>query len=193
MNRKLAAFLTISLACTLVGQARGQEKAPLSDLTLSNFFSEGWDQPWSKRARGDGTPDMSLLRVQTNFLVQLLRIDTFLETGMTAPNSSQSEFVNGTVEYALNRRFMPAIFFSHQWIEGASGSADRDGSAGGLFTRFQLVDRQHDSLAFNLKWRCRIQTSASTPPSGVTRWPDGGTCRPWNSDALAFTGTCNMK
>ena len=27
---------------------------------------------------------------------------------MTAPNSSRSEFVNGTVEYALNRRFMPS-------------------------------------------------------------------------------------
>lgn len=94
---------------------------------------------------------MSLLRVQTNFLVQLLRIDTYLETGMNAPNTSQSEFVNGTVEYALNRHFMPAIFFNHQWIKGAFGAADRDGSAGGLFGRLQLVDRQHDSLAFNLK------------------------------------------
>ena len=148
---RLSGLVTLLLAYVFIRQAQCQEKVPPSDLSLANFFTEGWDQSWVKRARGDGTPDMSLLRVQSNFLVQLLRADTFLETGMTAPNTSRSEFVNGTVEYALNRRFMPAIFFSHQWIERASGAVDRDGSAGGLFARLQMVDRQHDSLAFNLK------------------------------------------
>lgn len=46
MNRMLVTFLrprtlTLALACTFIRQAQGQAKAPLSDLTLSNFFSEG--------------------------------------------------------------------------------------------------------------------------------------------------------
>ncbi len=39
-----------------------------SELTLLNFFSEGWDQDWVKRSRHGRTPDMALLRVTTNFL-----------------------------------------------------------------------------------------------------------------------------
>ena len=59
--------------------------ASLSDLTLSNLWSEGWSESWTKRSRGEGTPDMSLLRVQTNFLVQLFRVDSVLETGIESP------------------------------------------------------------------------------------------------------------
>ena len=35
-----------------------------SNLTLDNFFSEGWNQTWQKRTRA--TPDMALLRVTTS-------------------------------------------------------------------------------------------------------------------------------
>ena len=150
---KIRILLVLAAMCCVSKPAHAQD-APtpqtLSNLSLANFFSTGWDEPWEKRARGDGTPDMSLLRVQTNFLVQLLRIDTFLETGMTAPGAIRSEYVNSTVEYALNRRFMAGVFTSHQWIEKANG-ADKDGTAGGLFGRFQMVDQQHSSMALNLK------------------------------------------
>lgn len=122
-----------------------------TDLSAGSFFSTGWDEPWTKRSRGEGTPDMSLLRVQTNFLVQLLRIDTFLETGMTSPGADRSEFVNSTIEYALNRRFMPGIFYSHQWVQGSDGAPDKDGAAGGLFARFQLAEHQQSTLAFTVK------------------------------------------
>ena len=122
----------------------------IDELSLSNFFSEGWDQKWSKFQRGEGTPDMSLLRVQTNFLVQLIRFDTSFEIGKTSPAFSQGEFLNTSVEYALNRRFMPGAFLNHQWLEGRHGP-DEDGAGGGFFGRLQLIEKQHSSLALNLK------------------------------------------
>ena len=55
------------IASTLRGEdskqvTTGIPQGTLSDLSLANLFSEGWDQPWSKFQRGEGTPDMSLLR-----------------------------------------------------------------------------------------------------------------------------------
>ena len=126
------------------------EPAKLSELSLDNFLSEGWDQPWAKWQRGEGTPNMSLLRVQTNFLVQLFRLDTTLELGRTSPAFSQSESATTIVEYAVNRRFMPGIYFNHQWFDGRH-RPDDDGSAGGVFGRFQLIEKHESSLALNIK------------------------------------------
>ncbi len=41
-----------------------------SDLTLWNLFSAGLTEPWSKRPHEGRAPDIALLRVQTNFLVE---------------------------------------------------------------------------------------------------------------------------
>jgi len=136
---------SLSKEVSLSGQA-----VTHSDLSLANFFSEGWDQSWSKRERGDGTPNMSLLRVQPNFLARLIRLDTSLEIGRNSPAFSQSEFANTIMEYALNRRFMPAVFVNHQWLKGRT-EPDNDGTAGGMFMRFQLYDLMKSSLALNLK------------------------------------------
>lgn len=122
-----------------------------SDLSLSHFFSEGWDQPWVKYPRGEGTPDMSLLRVQTNILAQIFRLDTAFQFGKTSPAFSQGESVTALVEYALNRRFMPGLYINHQWLKGRNESDDEDGTAGGLFTRFQLLENRDSSVAMTLK------------------------------------------
>ena len=142
---KIGHLLFVAACCAITSSASAQ-----SDLSLGNFFSTGWHEPWKKFHRETGAPDMSLLRVQTNFLVQLLRMDTFLETGVSSPDVRQIEFSNATIEYALNRRFMAAIFSSHQWNESRTGD-DRDGFAGGMFGRFQLIESEHSSLALNLK------------------------------------------
>src|SRR5262249_22104488 len=62
------------------------EAAPqhLSDLTITNFFTEGWNQPWAKRKRY--TPDMALLKVTTNFLEREFRFDYVLTN--TANNAT---------------------------------------------------------------------------------------------------------
>src|SRR5579859_7494564 len=57
--------------------AAGETK--LSDLTLTNLFSQGWSDPWVKRTHADGAPDMTLLRVQTNLLLRSLRTDYYSE------------------------------------------------------------------------------------------------------------------
>jgi len=160
-NRLQSTFrFSISLALALAGaslSARAGEPvvlhqksaATLSDLTLSNFWSEGWSESWSKRHR-EGTPDMSLLRVQTNFLVQLFRLDTFLETGIDSAKISEIRYANAIVEYAFNRRFMMALFSNYEARKSRIGT-DEDGIGGGMFGRFQLYDLEHDSLALTLK------------------------------------------
>ena len=123
--------------------------ATLSDLTLSNFWSDGWGESWTKRHR-EGTPDMSLLRVQTNFLVQLFRLDTFVETGIESAKISEIRYANAILEYAFNRRFMMALFSNYEDHKSRIGH-DEDGYGGGMFGRFQLYDLEHDSLALTLK------------------------------------------
>ncbi len=146
MNTRTLVFcLVSSLICW-----RAIAEEPVSDLRLSTFFTEGWDQPWAKRPRGDNTPDMALLRTQSNFPVQLFRLDTFAETDMTSPKFERTELATAIVEYAINRRFMPALFVTHQWMEGRDGQ-DEDGTTGGVFGRFHLLEDATASYALNVK------------------------------------------
>jgi hypothetical protein len=146
----------------------------LSDLSLSNFFSDGWSERWSKRPRGDGTPDMSLLRVQTNFLVQLFRLDTYVETNVHSAKTQSIEYLNGTVEYAVSRRLMFALFSKLEQHDSRAGP-DEHGFGGGFFGRVQLVDRAASSEALTLKvaapdtWLDEHQTTLSYTLSG---WQD---------------------
>jgi len=80
-------------------------KARTSDLTLGNFFSTGWKEPWARRARE--TPDMSLLRVQANFLVQLFRANLALRQNPESSAMHGSDSLTGTLEYA----FMAGVEF----------------------------------------------------------------------------------
>ncbi|MGD0657551.1 MAG: hypothetical protein ABSD38_05760, partial [Syntrophorhabdales bacterium] len=68
MNRKLMAIVVgfFCLVCLLSGPAGAQAPAPEqpSNLTLWNFFTEGWSQEWTHRVTPGGAPDMSLLHVQ---------------------------------------------------------------------------------------------------------------------------------
>jgi hypothetical protein len=129
---------------------RSSEPASLSDLSLSNFFSDGWSEPWSRRSRGDGTPDMSLLRVQTNFLVQLFRLDTYVETGVRSPTTRQIEYANATVEYAVSRRLMFAVFTNIEEHDSRISTGEH-GFSGGFFSRVQLVDSAGSSEALTFK------------------------------------------
>jgi hypothetical protein len=130
--------------------ADATEVAPLPDLTIQQFFSEGWTDKWVKRSRPDGAPDLTLLRVQSNLLLQSVRTDGFIESPTSASGDNRVSSVTPLVEYAVNRRLMPGFFVSHQEIDHASGGGREGWTYGGL-VRLQLVDTANMSYAINWK------------------------------------------
>jgi hypothetical protein len=135
-----------------------EEKSPphLSDLTLLNFFTEGWNQPWEKRRRY--TPDMALLRVTTNFLERELRLDYVLTDVANNLNLDTTDLANGLIAYGLNRRLMLEVISNYQWNVSPSGIVT-SGAGGGFLTRFQLVDTPTQSYSF--------QARVSPPNKGI--------------------------
>lgn len=82
----------------------------LSDLSVGNLFTTGWDERFVKRPHPDGAPDLTLLRVQSNLLLSSTRTDYFCERTVDSSRDRSIQFVNELVEYSLNRRLMLAAF-----------------------------------------------------------------------------------
>ncbi len=158
-----ARCLVMLLVAQLVVLAPAAAQEPFTDpgdqpsnLTLLNFFSEGWDQAWTHRH--GRTPDMALLRVGTNFLERELRLD-FVHTGLQHNSRfAATELANGLIAYGVNRRLMLAIVSNYQWNVPASASPVH-GAGGGAVVRFQLIDTPDKSYAF--------QVRVSPPNSGI--------------------------
>ncbi len=156
MSWHSAMCVSLALLATTLTAPAGEHgatsaaKPELSDLTFANVFSTGWDEPWTKRPRGDGTPNMSLLRVQTNFLVQLFRTDYAHQDNLGTSGIRGTDSLTGILEYALNRRLMLAVIGNYAWVESRRLS-DTSGATGGAFVRLQLVDTATSSLAATLK------------------------------------------
>lgn len=155
--RRLAPKLlsTLLLASTISTGANGQEykasnEKHLSDLTIGNFFSEGWSEPWAKRERASGTPDMALLKVTTNFLERELRLDYARTSRIKRSKFNDSDFLNGLVAYGLNRRIMLEVISNYQWNSADTGAKASGGGGGGLL-RFQLVDTELSSYDVQLR------------------------------------------
>ena len=81
-----------------------------SDLALGNFLSAGWNDTWTRRSRGDETPDLALLRVQTNFLVRLSRTGFAIQQNTGAAPFRQSGIVRGEVVRLLKETKQEAPF-----------------------------------------------------------------------------------
>ena len=143
--------------------APATEEAPaaeLPNLTLLNFFSEGWAQPWAKRHRY--TPDMALLRVTTNFLEREFRLDYVLTKVNSNPKVSATDVANALIAYGLDRRFMIEVITNYQWNVSPSGSTTgTNGPSGGLLARFQLVDTPGQSYS--------VQARVSSPNKGIAQ------------------------
>jgi hypothetical protein len=138
------------------------EKAEPSELTLLNFFTEGWNQESVKRSRRGRAPDMALLRVTTNFVDRKLRLDYAYTRGVkNSTKVDHIQFLNGLMDYGVNRRLMLEITSNYQWNEPPSGStASRANGAGAAaLARFQLVDSYGSSFAF--------QARVSAPNRGI--------------------------
>jgi hypothetical protein len=122
----------------------------LTDLTLFNFFSAGWDEDFAKRQRATGTPDYALLRVQTNFLEREFRANYFYEQNVNSKTKKNINDFDALIAWGFNRRFMLEITGAYQWIDARSGP-DLSGGAPGLLARVQLIDTESSSYAFNFK------------------------------------------
>jgi hypothetical protein len=129
---------------------------PLSGLTLLNFFSEGWSQPWEKRRRT--TPDMALLRVTTNFLEREFRLDYVRTDVANNPKLESTDLANTLIAYGLNRRLMIELIVNYQWNVPPAGPT-ANGPGGDLLARFQLVDTPTQSYSF--------QARVSAPNKGL--------------------------
>ena len=126
-----------------------EERRQLSDLTPLNFFTEGWDEAWSHRHRE--TPDMSLLRVTTNFLERELRLDYVFTAVNNNPKVNDSQLLNTLIAYGINRRLMVEVIGNYQWNVPPGGSPTANGAGMAGVLRFQLVDTQTASYAFQYR------------------------------------------
>ena len=155
-----------------------------SDLHLSGFFIEGWDQPWSHRERE--TPDMALLKVTTNFLEREFRLDATRTDVRGNAAYDTTDFANGLIAYGVNRRFMIEVLTNVQWNRDGRGVV-ASGSGGGLLGRFQLVDTSSRSVSFQVKVGPPDKGVGQTQTSlayGLAAWQDLGAALP----ALGRTG-----
>jgi hypothetical protein len=137
------------------GQHRGGgEGQGLSDLTLFNFFTAGWDEDSVKRVRATGTPDYALLRVQTNFMEREFRVNYFYEQSINSKTRADLNSMDAFIAYAFNRRFMIEVLGNYQWFDDRGKKADQDGTTAQIVGRVQLIDIESSSYTFN----CRLIT-----------------------------------
>ena len=154
--------------------ADSKEEHPqhLSDLTLLDFFSQGWNQSWEHRHRY--TPDMALLRVTTNFLEREFRLDYVHTDVANNPNLDSTDLANALLAYGLNRRLMLEVISNYQWNVTSNGTTT-SGAGGGFLARFQLVDTLTQSYSFQARVSPANKGIGQTQTSltfGLAGWQD---------------------
>lgn len=120
------------------------------DLTLSNFFSVGWDDEWAKQERATGTPNLALLRVQTNFMEREFRANYYFENNVASSTTKNLTDFDTLIAWSFNRRLMLEITGAYQWTDPRTGARE-DGGQPGLVGRVQLIDTESSSYSFNFK------------------------------------------
>lgn len=160
-------------AQAITEEASTYSPPPLSDLSFNNLFSAGWNEPWARRQRTNGAPDLTLLRVQGNLLLRALRTDFSFEHATDSSPKDHSQFVNQLIEYSVNRRLMFAAQVNYLWVRDKDEDSGRGVSYGG-FVRLQLVDLPRTSYAFNIR--------AAAPREGIgeTQTPLGFALAGWH-------------
>jgi hypothetical protein len=129
-------------------------------LTLWNFFTEGWGQGFTRRSSEDRAPDLSLLRVQTNFMERELRVNYAYTNDFHNGKQSNLNNLDYLIAYALDRRFMVEVVGNEQWIEGSGKNPDESGPTARFVGRVQLISTADSSYSFN------FQASAPDPSLG---------------------------
>jgi hypothetical protein len=182
-DKKSGAKITAALLIVLsLHSFAGDQPAPkleaskqgLADLTFSNFFSAGWDEGWTRRSRGEDAPDMALLRVQTNFLTDVFRLDYGYQENPKTSSVRASDAFTGTLEYAFNRRIELGLVGYYNWVDYRTGE-NREGATEGAFVRLQWVDTATSSLATTLRVALPnhdLGGKDTTVSLAVTGWQD---------------------
>jgi len=129
-----------------------------SNLTLSNFFTDGWTDAYDKRVTPGGAPDMALLHVTTNFLEREFRTDYYSQENLAGDGTKNIQFVDWLIAYGLNRRFMIEAVGDYEWKNARTGD-DVSGGGAAAVARVQLVDVPGASYAFNFR--------VTTPNDGI--------------------------
>ncbi|HEX8960159.1 MAG TPA: hypothetical protein VF775_01145, partial [Geobacteraceae bacterium] len=128
--------LFLFVLCVPVFAAESESPAQPSNLTLGNFFTEGWNQDWVKRRTPGGAPDMSLLHVTTNFLEREFRTDFYSQQNVGSNKTSHVAFADALIAYGINRRFMIEVIGNYQWNSAHTG-ASSSGAGAALLGRLQ--------------------------------------------------------
>ncbi|HEV2550455.1 MAG TPA: hypothetical protein VGU20_24290 [Stellaceae bacterium] len=131
----------------------GASEVALSDLTLGNFFTAGWGEPYAHRERASGTPDMALLRVQTNFLERELRVDYVhtSENKVPTPRFSPLNSADALIAYGLDRRWMVEVVTNYAFNDVSNGGQGASGANGAAVLRFALIDTELTSLSAQVR------------------------------------------
>jgi hypothetical protein len=131
----------------------GATEVALSDLTLFNFFTAGWGEPYAHRERASGTPDMALLRVQTNFLERELRVDYVhtSENKVPTPRFSPLNSADALIAYGLDRRWMVEVVTNYAFNDASNHGQGASGANGAAVVRFALIDTELTSLSAQLR------------------------------------------
>src|SRR5579862_7203212 len=129
----------------------GKEEQP-SDLHLSGFFSEGWDQDFAERPREERAPRFSLFQSRQGFLERVGEVKYTRSNALDSGATDEDEFATG-VELGLNRRFE----IDAETRQVTQHMMTKDGASGhglqlDVGARFQLVDTA--STGFGFEVRC---------------------------------------
>jgi hypothetical protein len=165
---------TSALAQSTATPVQPSSPQNLSDLTLANFFTEGWSDDYAKRSDPNGAPDMALLRVQTNFLEREFRADFFSEQGVNSTKNETVNVLDGLIAYGLDRRLMLSVTSNFEWI-GSRVNNDLDESNDAVAARIQLIDVPGSSYAFNVKVTSPAKTlgnDLTTATYALAGWQD---------------------
>jgi hypothetical protein len=159
-------------AAVVVGPEEHVTTAHLSNLSIGNFFTEGWNQDWEKWRHH--TPDMALLRVTTNFLERELRADYANTSVANSTTLDSTDFLNMLIAYGVNRRLMLEVIGNYQWNDPVH-PPPVSGSGAAFLTRFQLIENADQSYSFQARVSAPNKGIGGTQTSlqfGLAGWQD---------------------
>jgi hypothetical protein len=150
-------FDTPSAASAAAGEVGGftgsdASKTPQDppDLSLRNLFTVGWDEEFTRRPSEGRAPDLSLLKVQTNFMVREFLLNYAFTSDIHSKTQRNLHNLDFLLAYSFNRRFMLQVTGNYQWLEGRTGP-DLSGASAQLVGRVQLVSTAASSYSFNFR------------------------------------------